>query len=66
MFGRNKVDTSIWEGRELVAARKALAADPVYRGVRGTVDINSPAGKTNRAVQQRLRAAEAAYQRATS
>lgn len=64
MFGRKKIDESIPEGRELAAAQKALAEDPVNRGALGTVDENSPAAQRNLAVQQRLNRAEAAYKRA--
>lgn len=60
IFSRNTVDDSP-EGQELTAARQALAIDPVNTGALGTVDINSPAGQRNQAVQQRVRDAEAAY-----
>lgn len=58
MFGR--IDDSP-EGRELKAARHALATDPVNTGALGTVDINSQAGQRNQAVQERLNRAEDAY-----
>lgn len=57
---RSRIDDSP-EGRELKAARHALAADPVNTGALGTVDINSPAGQRNQEVQERLYRAEAAY-----
>ncbi|NUS89393.1 MAG: hypothetical protein HOY75_43510 [Streptomyces sp.] len=58
-FSKNIDDSP--EGRELKAAQEALANDPVNTGQLGTVDINSPAGQQNQAVQERLYTAEAAY-----
>jgi hypothetical protein len=46
---------------EMKAAKRALAADPVNTGALGTVDIDSPAGRTNLAAQDRLHTAELAY-----
>lgn len=60
MFGRSKDDSP--EARELREAKKALANDPVNTGAAGrSVDINSPAGRKNQAVQDRVRRAERAY-----
>lgn len=63
MFGRKSKDDSP-EARELREAKKALANDPVNRGQLGHVSINSPAGRQNQKVQDRVRKAEAAYKRA--
>ncbi|MGW1134877.1 hypothetical protein [Streptomyces griseoluteus] len=59
LFNR-KTDNSP-EAVELRAARQALAEDPVNRGQLGTVDLDSPAGRQNMRVQDRLNRAEAAY-----
>lgn len=61
MFGRKQDDSP--EARELRAAKKALADDPVNRGRLGYVSEDSPAGRQNLAVQDRVRRAEAAYER---
>ncbi|MEU7149190.1 hypothetical protein AB0B15_14310 [Streptomyces sp. NPDC045456] len=58
-FSKNTDDTP--EGRELTAARDALANDPVNTGALGLVDEDSPAGRANLAAQDRLRDAEQAY-----
>lgn len=63
MFGRSKDDSP--EARELREAKKALANDPVNRGQLGHVDLNSPAGRQNQKVQDRVRKAEQAVKRAT-
>jgi len=59
LFSRKTDNTP--EAIEYRAAKKALADDPVNRGLLGYVDIDSPAGQANLAKQERLARAEAAY-----
>ncbi|MFK8844700.1 hypothetical protein [Streptomyces sp. Ac-502] len=59
LFRRTPDDSP--EGRELTAAREALASDPVNTGSLGCIDIDSPAGRANLDAQDRLRDAEQAY-----
>lgn len=59
LFRRTPDDSP--EGRELSAAREALASDPVNTGSLGYVDIDSPEAQANLAAQDRVRDAEQAY-----
>lgn len=62
MFRRKQDDSP--EAQELRAAKRALAADPVNTGKAGrSVPLDSPAGRQNQKVQDRVRRAEAAYKR---